>query len=229
MECIHWSFVTCSVSPRRVQARRVPFLPLVGLWILKLPGVTRCIQHTCIIQHHFVEPRPEIVKSPKKRSIRGTPKNPWFFWQSFISESDIQHVELAEVFCKSHKKGKHIYLIWKDVVYQCYQFSLLLYSVSTIFRINCEVLQVRLFVIFVLFFATSTSFFLFAAETLQRWWCRPFSRPEFRHFLEQNYGGPGGAGRAWRVAMDVKVAARSETLRVVELVAVSVRVKSQCL
>mgnify|MGYP002803552946 CR=1 FL=1 len=27
---------------------------------------------------------------------------------------------------------------------------------------------------------------------------------EFRHFLEQNYGGPGGAGRAWRVAMDVK-------------------------
>lgn len=38
MECIHWSFVTCSVSLRRVQARHVPFLPflpLVGLWILK--------------------------------------------------------------------------------------------------------------------------------------------------------------------------------------------------
>lgn len=46
--------------------------------------------------------------------------------------------------------------------------------------------------------------------------------PEFRHFLEQNYGGPGGAGRAWRVAMDVKVA-RFETLRVVELVAASVK------
>jgi len=27
---------------------------------------------------------------------------------------------------------------------------------------------------------------------------------ELRSFLEQKYGGPGGAGRAWRVAMDVK-------------------------
>ena len=96
MECIHWSFVTCSVSLRRVQARHVPFLPflpLVGLWILKFARGNKV--HTCIIQHHFVQPRPEIVKSPKKRSIRGTPKNPWFFWRSFISESDIQHVELA--------------------------------------------------------------------------------------------------------------------------------------
>ena len=31
---------------------------------------------------------------------------------------------------------------------------------------------------------------------------------DFRSYLETQFGGPGGAGRAWRVAMDVKAGSR---------------------